>query len=223
MTRQGAQAIRNKILGVLLRQARMNAGKSLKECAELLDVSPGIISAYEKGENEISLPEIEILAYFLDTGLEFFLDKQSAPKPAASLPGASVLTVRHRIIGVKLRQARLSINMSQKDLADQINIPTSRLSQYERGLKSIPLVELEEIAQALEVPLGYFLDQGVGTVGKQQQRETDWKRFNEMPVELRDFVLEPVNRRYIQVAMRLSQVPTEGLRNIAAGLLDITF
>jgi len=60
-------------------------------------------------------------------------------------------------------------------------------------------------------------------VGKQQQRESDWERFTEMPADIQTFVLDPINLPYIQVAMRLSGVPANKLRDIAAGLLDITF
>ncbi len=225
MTKEAARTIRRKIVGVLLRQARNEAGKTLKDCAEILDISSSTLSACERGQRDLSLPELEALAFFLDVPLEFLINSQQAPQEEsqADFPGPAVLDIRHRIIGVKLRQARLDLDMSQKDLAKELDIPSSRMSQYEHGQKPIPLSELEQMADVLEVSLKHFLDKGIGTVGKQQQRESDWKRFSDMPADIRAFVLEPVNLPYIQVAMRLSQVPSDKLRDIAAGLLDITF
>jgi hypothetical protein len=40
---------------------------------------------------------------------------------------------------------------------------------------------------------------------------------------VRDFVLQPINTPYLQVAMNLSRMPAETLRQIASGLLEITY
>ena len=82
---------------------------------------------------------------------------------------------------------------------------------------------MEALAEALELPLGYFLDEGIGPVGERQQREKEWLLFADLTPEVRAFVLEPSNQSYLQLAMSLSDVPADGLRNIAANLLEITF
>jgi hypothetical protein len=48
------------------------------------------------------------------------------------------------------------------------------------------------------------------------------KQFLEMPVELREFVAMPVNRPYLQLAMKLSNMSRDKLRSVAEDLLDIT-
>jgi transcriptional regulator with XRE-family HTH domain len=225
MPQPEAWTLRQKIIGVLLRLARLEAGKSLKECGQVLDLSSGVVSSIERGKRGISLPELELLAYYLGVSLDHFFNNQitlSSPSPE-EVPGAEVLTLRQRIIGVLLRQARLDMDLSQAELAKRVGLPKSRLSQYEQGEKPIPLVELEELAGALDVPLSHFLDEGVGPVGEQQQREKEWRQFAALPPEVRAFVVQPVNLSYLQLAMRLSDVPAGGLRDIAASLLDITF
>ena len=67
MPQQEALILKQKITGVLLRQARQDAGKSLKECGQVLGLSSGAISAIERGKRAISLPELEMLAYYLST------------------------------------------------------------------------------------------------------------------------------------------------------------
>lgn len=220
-----AWTLRHKIIGVLLRHARLEAGKSLKECGQVLGVSSGIISSFERGKRGISLPEMELLAYYLGVPLDHLLNNGmvSSGHPLEELPGEEVLALRHRIIGTLLRQARLDLDLSQVELAKRVGLPKGRLSQYEQGEKPIPLAELEALARALEVPLTHFLDEGVGPVGEQQLREKEWQQFAELPPDVRAFVLQPVNLSYLRLAMRLSGVQADELRNIAASLLDITF
>lgn len=225
MSQSEAWTIRQKIIGVLLRQARQEAGKSLKECGQVLRLSSSVISAIEHGKRGISLPEIELLAYYLEVPLEQLLDGEtgSARTPIEELPGAEILELRHRIIGALLRQARQAMDFSRAEMATQVGLPQSRLAQYERGQKPIPVVELEALATVLAVPLTHFLDEQVGSVGEQQRLERDWRQFGKLPSDVRAFVLEPANLSYLQLAMSLSAVPAHGLRDIAASLLEITF
>ncbi len=224
MPQPKAWPIRQKIIGVLLRQARQDAGKSLKECGQVLNVSSSTISAIEHGERHVSLPELEMLAYYLQVPLDYLLDPEAVPDSPEpqEVPGAELLLLRQRIIGTLLRQARTKLGLNQTQLAEQAGISARHLSQYEQGENPIPIVELEALSQVLGVPLSHFLDQEVGRIGEQQRREREWRQFADLPPEVRAFVLKPVNLNYIEMAMRLSDVPADGLRNIAASLLEIT-
>ncbi len=224
MPENEARILRQKITGVLVRQARVDAGKSLKDCGLVLGLTSGAISAIEYGRRAISLPEIEMLAYYFGVPLEYFLDggTEAANTPAEELPSEELLKLRHRIVGASLRQARLNLDLSQSELSKSIGVSKRKLSQYELGETPIPLVELEAMTEILQVPLAYFLDEGVGPVGEEQQRQREWRRFSDLSPEVRSFVLEPANQAYLQLAMSLSAVPADRLRNIAASLLDIT-
>ena len=57
--------IRAKKLGVLIRDAREKSGKSMEECAKAMGLSADELKAVEFGERSPSLPELEILAYYL--------------------------------------------------------------------------------------------------------------------------------------------------------------
>jgi transcriptional regulator with XRE-family HTH domain len=220
-----AQAIQRKIRGVLLRQARTDAGKTLKECGEILGLSSSTVSAVEYGRRSFSLPELELLAYYLEVPLEHLLNDKveavnSSPK---KIPGTENLALRHRIIGALLRQARQDQDLNQAELAKKIGITSGLLSRYELGQTPVPLEELEALSQALNLPLSHFLDEGIGSVGNQQRLEREWRQFLELPHEIRDFVLDSVNQNHIRLAMHLSDTPAEQLRNIAASLLEITY
>jgi len=217
-------ALRNRVIGVLLRSARERAEISKRECAAALGVSSSTITAYEEGRKPISLPELEVLAFLLDTPASYFWERDPELVPEeGSLPLHEVLALRHRIVGALLRQARLEADLSQKDLAEILGCSASSISAYEYGERPLSLAELELLAQQLNVPLEYFLDNLEGPVGEWHQQQKAWQRFCEFPEEVRDFVTQPINIKYLEVAMKLAQMPAGGLRAIAEGLLDITY
>lgn len=224
MPLEATLAIQQKITGVLLRQARMDAGKTLKECSQVLGVSSGALSAIEHGRRSISLPELELLAFYLGVPVDQLLNGSAAParKPTDELPGAELIALRHRIVGALVRQSRLDLDLSQAELAKQLGVSKRRLEQYEMGERPIPLIELEVLTETLDIPMRGFLDEGVGPVGEQQRLDREFQRFSELSPEIRAFVLEPTNSAYLQLVMSLSVVPAEKLRNIAASLLEIT-
>jgi hypothetical protein len=71
--------------------------------------------------------------------------------------------------------------------------------------------------------LEHFLDGAGGTVGTwHQQAEID-HHFHELPTDVQEFVIKPVNIKYLEVAMKLSRMPASKLRSIAEALLEITY
>ncbi len=218
-----AMAIRSKIIGVLLRNARLRAGKSRKDCAAVLGCSPETISQFEYGRKDITLPQLEVLAYFLGLPTSYFWDKAIPEEKKMDRPVEAIMNLRRKIIGVLLHRARLDAGKSQKQCAEALGCPTDRISQYEQGQRDIPLPELEALADFLGVPITYFLDEKT-TLGPQvppSGRGTE--RLAELPPEVREFVLNPTNVLYLRIAMKLSTLSVDTLRQIAETLLDITF
>ena len=122
-------ALRNRVNGLLLRNARERTQKSKRECAAALGVSASTITAYEEGRKPISLPEVEVLAYMFDTPAAYFWERDSVLVPEEELPPLQeVLTLRHRIVGALLRQARVEADLSLKELADVLGCSASRVS-----------------------------------------------------------------------------------------------
>ena len=217
-------ALRNRIVGLLLRDARERAEKTKRECAAALGVSTSTITAYEEGRKPISLPELEILAYVTDTPTAHFWEYAPELVPEEEpVQLEQILALRHRIVGALLRQVRLEADKTQKDLAELLGCSSGRISSYEYGERPIPLAELELLGQHLNLPLEYFLDNQEGSVGEWHRQQDVWRRFYELPKEIQDFIVQPINIRYLEVAIKLAQMPVGGLRGIAEGLLDITY
>jgi transcriptional regulator with XRE-family HTH domain len=215
--------LRNRIIGVLLRDARRRAGRTKTECADALGVSPSTIDAYEEGHTAISLPELEALGYVLGTPVDRFWEVEPKLETEEDSPDLrAMLKLRHRIIGTLLRQARLEADMTQEELAEILECTPGHISDYEHAERPIPVVELELLGRHLGLPLEHFLDGQRGTVGAWHRQQAIDRRFHELPEDLQAFVSKPANIKYLEVARRLSDMPASKLRGIAEGLLEIT-
>jgi len=217
-------AARRHRLGALMQGVRAKLGKSKQDCAQAMGVTVVTYSAYEEGRRDATLPELELLAYYLKVPVRLFFDRPErllADDPA--IPVEKVIALRQRIIGALLRQARQDRGKSVKDLAARLGVTTRRISDYELGRKPAPLSQLQEAADMLGVPMSYFIDEGVGPIGEQELLRSQFDRFSELPDDLRKFVVNQTNISYLRVAQRLSDMTTEQLRNLAASILDITY
>jgi transcriptional regulator with XRE-family HTH domain len=217
--------IRSKKLGLLIRDARLTARRNVQECAQAIGIKPGIFRAYEEGRRAPSLPELEALVYFLDLPLDHFWGSEAKSEAAMrheKLDLSKLLSVRQRKIGALLRQERMNASISIRNLAHETGIASSRIKAYELGERPIPLPELEILVRTLGGRVESFFDR-TGPVGQWMISEETIQHFLEMPAELREFVSLPVNRPYIELAMKLSSMSRDKLRSVAEDILDITF
>ncbi|HSO11596.1 MAG TPA: helix-turn-helix transcriptional regulator [Anaerolineales bacterium] len=216
--------IRSKKLGVLIRDARMAARRSIKECADAIGTKSGVFRAYEEGHRAPSLPELETLVYYLDLPIDQFWSreiKSNTPLPIEALDMPKILSVRQRKIGALLRQERTNASISIRNLAHETGISGARIKAYELGERSIPLPELEVLVSTLGGRIETFFDRS-GPIGQWLTNEEAIQNFLELPEELRQFVSLPVNRPYLELAMKLSNMSKDKLRSVAEDLLDIT-
>lgn len=212
-------------LGVLLYDARLATRRSVEECAEAIGVTPEMFKTFEAGEAAPSLPQLENLAYFLDLPVEHFWEGEalSESKATGAVQDANRLNqIRNHIIGTRLKLSRTERNLSLKELAEITSIPVERLTAFEGSQASVSLPELEVIAAALDIRVETFLDDH-GTIGAWRAQQATIQKFMELPERHQQFILLPVNRPYLELAMRLSELSVEKLRGIAEGLLEITY
>ncbi len=217
-------AARRQLLGAVMQGVRAKQGKTKQDCAQAMGVTVAIYTAFEEARRDVTLPELELLAYYLKVPVRLFFERPErllADDPA--VPAEKVIALRQRIVGALLRQARQDKGKSVKDLAGRLGVTGRRISDYELGHKPIPLSQLQEAADMLGVPMSYFIDEGVGPIGEQELLRSQFDRFSELPDDLRKFVVNPTNVSYLRVAQRLSDMTTDQLRNLAASLLDITY
>lgn len=205
----------------LLRRARLGAGVEVEECAGLLGVSPEEYLAYESGAKDISLPQLELLSRHFDVPVTYFWhEPQAEHQEVASLPPQMFLAVRRRMIGVLLRQARLAASQSLSECARVLGVDSETIASYEYGKEDIPFSHLRRLADFLHVPLTYFTDESLLSHSEKERQMLEL--LEQMPADVREFVLKPANVLYLRLAMLLSELSVDTLRRLGEGLLDIT-
>lgn len=225
MADQEVTELRNRILGILIRSVRDQVRASRRDCAAVLGVSVSRFANYEDGTRAISLPELELLARYLEVPLSTFQATSSLNEETreAQLPNPELfLPLRHRIVGARLRQLRHEKDYTQADVAELLGCSASSISDYEYGRRAIPVADLEVICRGMGVTLETFYDRD-SEVGQWHQSHAEFEKFKALPQDLRAFVLRPINRSYLELAMKLASMPAGQLRAIAEGLLEITY
>lgn len=215
--------LRAKMLGVLVRDARLNAARTLEDCARLLKVTPQAIEAWELGTASPDLAQLELLAYYLDVPISHFWGDRTLEEDrnAQAHRQNHYLQLRHRMIGALLRQAREAQEQSLNDISQVTAIPVERLQQYELGEIPVPMSELPVLSNAVDKNLDYFLE-STSYIGELLQIREEWKKFTDLDDDVRRFAATPSNYGFIKIAMMFSGMPTDDLRRVAEGMLDIT-
>src|SRR5512147_2706446 len=145
-------AARRNLLGALMQGVRVKIGKSKQDCAQVMGVTVGIYSAFEEGRRDVTLPELELLAYYLKVPVRLFFERPErllADEPA--IPAEKVVALRQRIIGALFRQIRQDRGKSVKEVAQRLGVTVRRVSDYELGRRPMPLAQLQEAADMLGV------------------------------------------------------------------------
>lgn len=222
MTDQRALSLRTKMLGAILREVRLEAGKSIRQAAELLGVGTSTFSAYEHGRKGIPLPELEIFAYANDVPIDvFWTGEISEVSHDPAFDAKRSVSIRQRLIGVRLRMLRKDKGLSIRDFARSVHFPPSRVAAYERGGRAIPLPELEVMADALGEPIENFIE-SEGPIGNWIHSRRAYENIIDLPIEVQQFVAEPGNLQYLQVAMTLSDITSERLHQLRQALRDLS-
>ena len=134
------------------------------------------------------------------------------------------------MLGERVRTRRLEMGLSLRDLAAKVGLTASFLSQLERGQASPSLSSLRRLAETLEVPIFYFLDEvsPVSPVVRHDARKKLTLPHSQLTYQLLTpdishkmemflVELEPGERN---LAIRLGQ-PTEECIFVLQGHLDI--
>ncbi len=215
--------IRARMIGVLIHDARLNAERSIEECASLLRVTPEEMQAWEFGDSAPSLPQIELLAFYLGVPVSHFwgTDTLEAKVGRHSDIQSEYVALRTRMIGAMMQQARDDLGLSLETISEESAIPADLLTQYEMGELPIPMHELSVLSSILKKNMSYFLETS-GYIGEWLKMREEWKHFLELPDEKRQFAANPRNIGFIEIAIMFSKMPVEDLRQVGASILDIT-
>ena len=214
-----AQSVRRKIIGVLIRAAREKSHRTTAQVAHRLGVTPARVRQYESGAREISLPELELLALYLEIPLSFFLNEESRIEEEATFPPTQEeIRARKGALGIRIKQARLAAGKSKEECAEVIECKPGTIGRYERGLGDIPITSLERLADFLNVNLFYFIEEARS---RDSSGVLDLEKLARLPKEVRGFVLDSANLPYLRMAVKFSDLPTDKLKELGEILLVV--
>jgi transcriptional regulator with XRE-family HTH domain len=219
-----AITLRAKKLGILIRDARLEADKSLKVCGESIGATGGRISSFERGTKSPSLPEIELLSYYLNVPISRFWKDEIKSTDLTITDNIHIehaLILRDRYVGKILKETRIKEKISYKDIHEKTGITPAKMKKYEEGESPVSLPELEFLCSTLNLNITDFIDPD-SEIGGWIISQDKIEEFLRLPLNLQDFVSKPVNQPYLEIAQRLSKISAEELRAIAEGLLEIT-
>lgn len=219
-----AVALRMKKLGILIYDARLAARRTTEECAAAIGITQEKYLRLEEGKDSPSLPQLEILAYFLDVPIEHFWENKSLSEDDSlkrKLDTESILPIRQKMIGAAVRKMRDNARLSPAELADKVGLDESELRSIEDGEQPVSLSMLEKISSALKIQVTDFIDPS-GPVGLWRAQIDSKSQMGSLSPELQEFVLKQINRPYLELAVHLSDLPSDKLRMIAEGILEIT-
>jgi transcriptional regulator with XRE-family HTH domain len=216
--------LRRKILGVKIRHARTRAGLNLKEVGRVLDLSADTIAEIEYGRSDVSLPQLEVLALIFGVPISYFWAEDAVSEPNLDFPANQAMALRRRIIGVLLRQARTETGYTQEELGDLLGVSAQTIGNYEFGRADIPILQLEILSNFLKKPITYFVDKGMqpNTNGHVNSLD-DIANYSQLPPDVKEFISNPANVLYINIAMKLSELSADTLRALAEGMLEVTY
>src|SRR5476651_1426452 len=160
-------ALRARILGVLIRDARLSHGSTEAELAAAMNVTEDQVRDWEFGREAPSLPQLEMVAYYLGVPVSHFWNTKTitAEQDERHVPEAQYTELRDRVIGAKLTMARQDAKLSQDELAQATGLTGEQVAAYEFGKQPIPFSELTSISTAVRKSVSYFLEDSnrVGT------------------------------------------------------------
>jgi len=226
MLSEGAILIQNKIIGVLLQQARLDARMSIEACARALGCDVALIAEAERGKVGLTLPQLESLAHLLGVPISHFLETEELPDVATGAPAVPYperMVLRSKIIGVLLRQARQEAGQELGEVAAALGYTPAQLEDVEMGQAPISLAELQVLADELGMSIDSLTSEDLPTPTTREADGPDQEWPDHLSPELLGFVLKPINLPYLRIAMNLSEMPADTLRQIASGLLEITY
>lgn len=223
--------LRRKILGVRIRHARNRAGLGLKEVGQALDLPAETVDEIEFGRLPVSLPQLEVMSLIFDVPVTYFWSEEPLKEANLEFPTREAIALRQRIIGGLLRKARIEAGRSQEELAHILGVSTGRIADYEFGRAAIPLQELEVLAEQLKRSLNYFIDKGIPVPRRSEPNghaapapvPDEIAEMSQLPEEVREFLSNPANLLYVNIAMKLSELSADTLRSLAEGLLEVTY
>lgn len=126
-------------------------------------------------------------------------------KPGGDAQVISRATDTDRHVGIRIRERRVMLGLSQQQMAELIGVTYQQAHKYERGINRISAGRLFEISQVLRVPVGYFFE-GLGS-----RDDTDLPTRQRMCLEVARNFAQIDNERHQEALSQMARALAQKL------------
>ncbi len=208
-------------IGQRLKNLRTLMKRSLRDCATILSLSVEEYMHCESGEQQFTMPQIELLAFFLGVSTKTILYETRLTKlPSAYLADErrdKFLQLRNKLIASQIADFREKEKITRKELHEKTQIPLERLINYENGLIEIPIIDLINITQHLNRTI-----EDLFSVDLNPEFDTKPETSEFIKDPLSDTnPYDPEKQLYNDLIDGLRKIPKEDLAHIAKTILGI--
>lgn len=95
-------------------------------------------------------------------------------------------------IGTRIKDERKKRNMTQKELADKVDISPAAINQFEKGVKKPSSEVLTKIAKALDISTDYLLTERGDQIFVDEEVKTAFRGFKSLSEEDRETILKNI-------------------------------
>ena len=206
-----------------IQHIRIIKQRTIDDCATFLKLSNDDYLKFEHGELNLSLPEIELLAAFLDVPVRAFF--QSQPGKLDQLANLAediqpkYKELRHKMVSSIILSNRKETGLTHQQLHDATQIPLEHLESYEKAGTPIPLHHLLSIIDALSIPQEIFIDTDRLTYDQDSNTFKHQAWIPEYPQE-NDHEIPAMGDPYNLLSQSVKRLPIEEQADLAKFLLN---
>jgi transcriptional regulator with XRE-family HTH domain len=139
-----------------IKHIRKSKHLSTKNCAKVLGISKETYHSIEEGSRSLTLPELELLAFYLGAAPSALLENDQSMVPFTNVLKKDIrphyIKLRDKMIGALLTTFREDKVIPIEVLQETTQISQNILQDYESGETPIPLTDLLMISDFLEIP-----------------------------------------------------------------------
>ncbi len=128
-----------QIVGANVKAARLARGLSQTMVEEECGVTQLMISMYERGGGNISVPTLCRLAPALGATPAMLVKPGLSKRRLSARPRRFAKEKAAKILGANLREARQAADLTQRTLAKNTRISHQTISDYEQGTKNLTM------------------------------------------------------------------------------------
>jgi transcriptional regulator with XRE-family HTH domain len=219
-------SIKAKKIGVKLAGFRTQKGVSTDTLSLWTGIPKEEIEKIERGEATISLPMIELIALKLGLMTDTLISGEFGNLPLSQDNNGfnqHYAALRDRVIALLMRKNRLEQHKTVEEIASKCSVSPDLIEQYESGNKSIPWPVLECLCEDYQLPVNSLFSNITSSERSIKKDTAPLSESSILSTEMTQFVQNPANLPYLELAKKLSDLDASKLRSIAEGLLEITY